>query len=71
MTVGRIFAKGSVTRTLAADEEMIQLDAAALTQRIGSISHPVKPTPVYHAISSRPEPAQPKWRAYLRQRPTA
>jgi hypothetical protein len=65
-----MFGKATVTRTITGDEPMVTLDAVALTQRIGSISHPeVKPEPVYHAITSRPEPTQPKWRSYMRARP--
>ena len=44
-----MFGKATVTRTITGDEPMVTLDAAALTQRIGSISHPelkAEPVPV-------------------------
>lgn len=71
MTVGKVFGKPTITRTMAGEEPMVMLDAAALTARIGAISHPVKPAePVYRAIAARPQETQPRWRSYLRARPS-
>jgi len=65
-----MFGKGTITQTIGA-EPMVNLDAAAITQRIGSISHPeAKPEPVYQPMIRRDEPAQPRWRSYMRARPT-
>ena len=67
-----MFGKAAITRTMSGDEPMVTLDADAITERIGRISHAEKkPEPIYHAITSRPEPAQPKWRSYLRERPAS
>ena len=64
-----MFGKVTITQTIGGAEPMVQLDAAAITQRIGSISHPEKkPEPVYQPITARPEPAEPRWRSYLRPR---
>jgi len=61
-----MFGKGTITQTIGA-EPMVNLDAAAITQRIGSISHPeAKPEPVYQPMIRRDEPAQPRWRSYMR-----
>jgi hypothetical protein len=50
---------------------MVTLDAAALTARIGAISHQAKPAePVYRVLTPRPQESQPRWRSYLRTRPT-
>jgi hypothetical protein len=69
VTVGKVFNKPTITRTGVGDEPMVTLDAAALTARIGAISHPVKPVePVYRAIAGRPQETQPRWRSYLRAR---
>jgi hypothetical protein len=69
VTVGKVFSKPTITRTTVGEEPMVTLDAAALTARIGQISHPAKPAePVYRAITARPENAQPRWRSYLRAR---
>jgi hypothetical protein len=64
------FGKPAVTRTFGGDEPMVCLDAAALTQRIGTISHPEKPapSPIYHALSPRLQPFEAKWRRALRPR---
>lgn len=53
---------------------MVTLDAAAITRRIGIISHaqPRQPqalAPIYQAIGSRNEPTEAKWRRALRPRP--
>jgi hypothetical protein len=63
------FSKPSITRTLG-DEPMVNLDALALTQRIGSISHPEKPvsSPIYESMSARQQPYEAKWRRALRPR---
>lgn len=62
------FSKPAITRTLG--EPMVCLDATALTQRIGSISHPEKPvtSPIYEAMSTRQQPYEAKWRRALRPR---
>lgn len=71
MTVGKVFSKPTITRTGVGQEPMVTLDAAALTARIGTISHPAKPAePIYRAISAQPESTQPRWRSYLRPRPS-
>lgn len=64
----------AITRTLAAEEPMVTLDAAAITQRIGTISHPepAKATataPIYQAM--RPQQTEAKWRRALRPRSAA
>ena len=63
------FSKSAITRTLG-DEPMVNLDASALTQRIGSISHPEKhmTEPIYQAMSARQQPYEAKWRRALRPR---
>ena len=64
------FSKPTVTRTLG-DEPMVTLDALALTQRIGSISHPEKPaatSPIYQSLADRQQPYEAKWRRALRPR---
>ena len=70
-TVGMKFGKPAITQTLGGPEAMVCLDAAALTARIGQISHPEKPaaaTPIYEAMSSRLQPVESKWRRALRPR---
>jgi hypothetical protein len=75
-----MFGKTTITRTLAAQEPMVNLDAAAITQRIGSISHPapaqripesqtVQESPLYRAMPSLAQPTEAKWRRALRPRP--
>ncbi|HEV8537091.1 MAG TPA: hypothetical protein VGR87_15410 [Candidatus Limnocylindria bacterium] len=70
-----MFNKATITRSLAADEPMVTLDAAAITQRIGSISHPPKPeavqAPIYQALATRAQPTEAKWRRALRPRPVS
>jgi hypothetical protein len=63
------FSKPAITRTLG-DEPMVTLDASALTQRIGSISHAEKPapSPIYQALSTRQQPYEAKWRRALKPR---
>ncbi len=63
------FSKPAITRTLG-DEPMVNLDALALTQRIGSISHPEKPVsaPIYQSLAVRQQPYEAKWRRALRPR---
>ena len=73
MTVGieMRFSKPEITRTQSGDEPMVCLDAAALTQRIGSITHPQKPAaaaPIYEAMANRRQPFEAKWRRALRPR---
>lgn len=68
-----MFSK-TMTRTLAAEEPMVTLDAAAITQRIGSISHPEPQktsvtAPIYQAM--RPQQTEAKWRRALRPRSAA
>lgn len=62
------FSKPAITRTLG--EPMVCLDATALTQRIGGISHPEKPvtSPIYEAMSTRQQPYEAKWRRALKPR---
>jgi hypothetical protein len=62
------FSKPAITRTIG--EPMVCLDATALTQRIGSISHPEKPvtSPIYQTMSPRQQPYEAKWRRALRPR---
>ena len=60
-----------ITQSLGGDEPMVFLDAAALTQRIGSISHPEKPaatSPIYQSLADRQQPYEAKWRRALRPR---
>jgi hypothetical protein len=62
------FSKPAITRS---GEPMVTLDASAITQRIGSISHPEKPAatqPIYEAMSTRQQPYEAKWRRALRPR---
>ncbi len=62
------FSKPTITRS---GEPMVHLDASALTQRIGSISHPEKPvitSPIYEAMSVRQQPYEAKWRRALKPR---
>jgi len=63
------FGKPAITRTLG-DEPMVTLDASALTQRIGSISHPEKPAPppIYQAMTPHQQPYEAKWRRALKPR---
>ncbi len=63
------FNKPAITRSLG-DEPMVTLDASALTQRIGRISHLEKPatSPIYQAMSTRQQPYEAKWRRALRPR---
>ena len=70
VTVGMKFSKPAITRTLGGDEPMVCLDAAALTQRIGSISHPEKPAPppIYQAMTPHQQPYEAKWRRALKPR---
>jgi hypothetical protein len=70
VTVGMKFSKPTITQTLGGDEPMVCLDAAALTQRIGSISHPEKPapSPMYHTMTTHQQPYEAKWRRALRPR---
>jgi hypothetical protein len=64
-----MFNKPTITRTGTGEEPMVTLDAAALTARIGTISHQPKPAePDYRAIAARPQETQPRWRSYLRAR---
>jgi hypothetical protein len=67
--VGMKFSKPAITRSLG-DEPMVNLDALALTQRIGSISHPGKPapSPIYHTVIPHHQPYEAKWRRALRPR---
>jgi len=69
MTVGMKFSKPEITRTIG-PEPMVYLDAAAITQRIGSISHPEEPTPapIYQTVISHQQPFEAKWRRALRPR---
>jgi hypothetical protein len=77
VTVGMKFGKPVLTRTLG-DEPMVTLDASALTQRIGRISHPEKPvtvptyqsmtSPIYQSMTERQQPYEAKWRRALRPR---
>jgi hypothetical protein len=67
-----MFSKATITRTLAGEEPMVTLDAIALTERIGTISHAEKPAePVYRAITARPQQTEPRWRSYLKARPAS
>jgi hypothetical protein len=70
--VGNLFGKVEMTRTLSGEEPMVTLDAAALTERIGRISHPeaTKP-PIYRAMTSSTQPTEAKWRRALRPRPVS
>jgi len=48
----------------------VTLDALALTQRIGTISHAEKPltSPIYQSLAERQQPYEAKWRRALRPR---
>jgi hypothetical protein len=63
------FSKPAITRSLG-DEPMVTLDASALTQRIGSISHVEKPAtvPIYQSMTARQQPYEAKWRRALKPR---
>jgi hypothetical protein len=63
------FSKPVISQSLG-DEPMVTLDASALTQRIGSISHVEKPAaaPIYQSMSARQQPYEAKWRRALRPR---
>jgi hypothetical protein len=67
--VGMKFSKPAITRSLG-EEPMVNLDALALTQRIGSISRPEKPvtSPIYQSLAERQQPYEAKWRRALRPR---
>ncbi len=68
-----MFGKGEITRSLAGEEPMVILDASAITERIGRISHvsePVKP-PIYTALAERTQPTEAKWRRALKPRPVS
>ena len=64
------FSKPAITRSLGGDEPMVTLDASALTQRIGTISHVEKPatSPIYQSLISRQQPYEAKWRRALKPR---
>jgi hypothetical protein len=63
------FSKPAITRSVG-DEPMVSLDALALTQRIGSISHVEKlaTSPIYQPLMERQQPYEAKWRRALRPR---
>jgi hypothetical protein len=63
------FGKPAITRSLG-DEPMVSLDALALSQRIGTISHVEKPatSPIYQPLAERQQPYEAKWRRALRPR---
>jgi len=63
------FGRPTITRSLG-DEPMVSLDASALTQRIGIISHVEKPvtSPIYQPLAERQQPYEAKWRRALRPR---
>jgi hypothetical protein len=66
--MGMRFSKPEITRT---GEPMVTLDASALTQRIGQISHvekPVATSPIYQPLMERQQPYEAKWRRALRPR---
>ena len=66
--MGMRFSKPAITRT---GEPMVTLDALALTQRIGRISHAEKPaatSPIYQSLAERQQPYEAKWRRALRPR---
>ena len=74
-----MFNKATITRTFAAEEPMVTLDAAAITERIGTLSHPTPaarpqtappPPPIYRAMASL-QPGEAKWRRALRPRPSS
>ena len=68
-----MFGKVEMTRTLAGEEPMVTLDASALTERIGRITHPAQPAkpPIYSALGDRTQPTEAKWRRALRPRPVS
>jgi hypothetical protein len=70
--VGNLFGKVEITRTLPGEEPMVTLDAAAITERIGRISHP-EPTkpPIYQARPNPMQQTEAKWRRALRPRPVS
>jgi hypothetical protein len=63
------FTKPTITRSLGA-EPMVSLDALAITQRIGRISHPEKPapSPIYQTVIPHSQPYEAKWRRALKPR---
>ena len=63
------FTKPAITRSLG-NEPMVSLDASAITQRIGSISHVEKPatSPIYESLAARQQPYEAKWRRALKPR---
>jgi hypothetical protein len=63
------FSKPAITQSLG-DEPMVSLDASALTQRIGRISHVEKSvtSPIYQPLMERQQPYEAKWRRALRPR---
>jgi hypothetical protein len=65
--MGMRFSKPEITRT---GEPMVTLDASALTQRIGRISHVERPvtSPIYQPLMERQQPYEAKWRRALRPR---
>jgi hypothetical protein len=68
-----MFGKVEITRSLPGEEPMVTLDALAITERIGRISHvpePAKP-PIYSALSERTQPTEAKWRRALKPRPVS
>ena len=68
-----MFGKVEITRSLAGEEPMVTLDASAITERIGRITHlaqPAKP-PIYSALAERNQPTEAKWRRALRPRPVS
>ena len=67
--VGKMFGKVEITRTLASEEPMVTLDALAITERIGRITHPepAKP-PIYRALANPTQPTEAKWRRALKPR---
>ena len=66
--MGMRFGRPAITRSLG--DEMVTLDASALTQRIGRISHTEKPvtSPIYQPLAERQQPYEAKWRRALRPR---
>ena len=67
-----MFGKDEITRTLAGEEPMVTLDALAITERIGRITHPEPAKPlIYSALGDRSQPTEAKWRRALRPRPVS
>jgi hypothetical protein len=66
--VGIQFGKPTITQSLSGQEPMVNLDAAAITKRIGMISDKVERAqpPIYQAMTP-PQP-EAKWRRALRPR---